>query len=258
MGRGGKKGGSRARGKVGDIPSKERAKEKKERRHTGKKERKRSTHADRERKRSCTPCRGKQGDRGKEEGTDSGPRLPRTTQQLAVSQWSSSGLRASRRNEFFSVCRREDYFTSYSFAARHAPLSLSLSLSLCTKTFSSPRSVSFGASCAVCCRRRKVIILRSLPARRRDERWRNTGRERGPTWKLISNEPRVKSKLIRFRLAGAALTNQVFLERETFRRVSAIIRRTPRKRTQGSEEGCASHEFSLDSERWWHSLHDKR
>ena len=153
--------------------------------------------------------------------------------------------------------RRLFYFLFFRRATRSS-LSLSLSLSLCTKTFSSPRSVSFGASCAVCCRRRKVIILRSLPARRRDERWRNTGRERGPTWKLISNEPRVKSKLIRFRLAGAALTNQVFLERETFRRVSAIIRRTPRKRTQGSEEGCASHEFSLDSERWWHSLHDKR
>ena len=82
----------------------------------------------------------------------------------------------------------------------------------------------------------------------RDERQR----ESGPTWKLISNEPRVKSKLIRFRLAGTALTNlQVFRERETFRRASAIIRRT------GVEQDSNGDLRTARVHSRWHSLHDK-
>lgn len=54
------------------------------------------------------------------------------------------GLRVSRRNEFFSVCRREDYFSSYSFTSRSfLSLPLSLSLPSLSRPFSPPRSVSF-------------------------------------------------------------------------------------------------------------------
>lgn len=92
------------------------------------------------------------------------------------------------------------------------PLSPSLSLApLSVSTFFSASKRLIQGLRAVC-RLHKVIILRSprgCRVRRREEAGRRRGGGvLGPTWKLISNEPRVKPKLIRFRLAWpAALTN---------------------------------------------------
>lgn len=88
------------------------------------------------------------------------------------------------------------------------PLSPSLSLPSLSRPFSPPRSVSFRGF-VPCAAFIKLLFYEALG----DIGWGGGRRQGGggvlgPTWKLISNESRVKPKLIRFRLAWpAALTN---------------------------------------------------
>lgn len=86
------------------------------------------------------------------------------------------------------------------------PLFPSLSLPLCLDLFLRLEASHSGLRAV--CRLHKVIILRSPRGYRVRKGGGKEERGLGPTWKLISNEPRVKPKLIRFRLGWpAALTN---------------------------------------------------